>query len=121
VLQEQMNKDLTYRLDRMTMQISVSLKPDLVKRIDEAAGVQSRSSFITRCIYEHFEPSTSEWEADKKSLTEQLESLKVQQRLLEDQVAFLKDQNTRLLDAVSQKLLTEATPKKHWWQRRKKE
>ncbi len=106
-------------LEKLTMQISVSLKPDLVKRIDEAAGVQSRSSFITRCIYEHFEPSTSEWEADKKSLTEQLEAHKVQQRLLDDQIAYLRDQNSRLLDAVSQKLLTP--PKKHWWSFRKKE
>ena len=102
-------------LEKLTMQISVSLKPDLVRRIDEAAGVQSRSSFITRCIYEHFEPSTSEWEADKKSLTEQLEAHKETQRRLDLEVSFLRDQNATLTDALTQHLLVE--PKKSWWAR----
>jgi len=118
VLQEQMNKDLTFRLDRMTMQISISVKPDLVAHIDEQRGQQSRSSFIVGCIYEHF----SGGDIDKKQLTEQLKAHIDTQQRLENEVEYLRDQNSRLLDAVAQRLLSE--PKKvSFWDRfrRKKE
>lgn len=111
MLQEQMNKDLTFRLDRMTMQISISVKPDLVAHIDEQRGQQSRSSFIVGTIYEHF----SGGDVDKKQLTEQLKAHIDTQRRLEDDLAYMRDQNLQLVNAVSQKLLTE--PKKSWWSR----
>ena len=104
-----------FSLEKITMQISVSLKHDLVKRIDEAAGVQSRSSFITRCIYEYFEPPKTEWEADKKSLLEQIKAHKDTQTRLESDIEFLKAQNKQLTDALTQRLLEP--PKKSIWDR----
>jgi hypothetical protein len=90
----------------MTMQISISLKPDVVAHIDEQRGQQSRSSFIVGCIYEHF----SGGDVDKKQLTEQLKALTVQQQQRESEIAFLREQTTKLTDALSQRLLAE--PKK---------
>lgn len=95
------------------MQISISLKPDVIAHIDEVKGQQSRSAFILACVFEHF----SGGDVDKKQLLAQIEGHKVQQRRLEDEVAYLREQNARMLDAVAQKLLTESTPKKSFWSR----
>jgi hypothetical protein len=102
-----------FRLDGIMTQISISLKPDLIMRIDEAAGVQSRSAFIVGCIHEHFNPT---FDVDKTQLLAQLEANKVQQMRLENEVTFLREQNMKLTDAMSQRLLSES-PKKSFWSR----
>jgi len=99
--------------------VSINLRPDLLEQIDAAKGAQSRSSYIVQAVYEYLNPIKPDWEADRKQLTTQVEALKDTQRRLEDEISYLRDQNARMLDAVSQKLLTPA--KRHWWQRRKKE
>lgn len=109
-------------LDGLMTGISINLKPDLLTQIDAAKGTQSRSAFIVHAVYEYLNPTKADWEADRKQLTIQIEAYKSNKQRLENEVAYLRDQNSRLIDEVSQKLLTEATPKKHWWQfRRKKE
>ncbi|GEM_PF-2913454 len=118
VMSNQIDRDIcTLSLDRLTMQISVSLKADLVKRIDDAAGTDSRSGFITRCIYEHFEPPKNELEADKTHLTEQLNAYKDTQKRLENEVEYLRLEYSKINDALAQRLLTENTPKKSFWAR----
>jgi metal-responsive CopG/Arc/MetJ family transcriptional regulator len=91
-------------------QISISVKPDLIKRIDGARGSQSRSSFIVDCVIEHINPTL---DIDKKELITQLNAHKDQQRLLEDEVDFLRQQYSLINAALSQKLLSE--PKKLGW------
>lgn len=95
------------------MQVSVNLKPDLLKQVDEARGTQSRSAFVTACIFEHF----SGGDADKKQLIAQLEADKATQARLEDEVAFLRQEYTKINDALAQRLLIESTPKKSLWDR----
>ena len=99
------------------MQISINLKPDLVQRIDEAKGSKSRSMFIVGCILEHFTPLNADWEADKKDLMTQLETHKSTQLRLENEVEFLRQEYSKINDALAQRLLTETSPKKSWWDR----
>ena len=89
----------------------------MIDRIDAAKGTQSRSGFITACIFEHFEPLKADWEADKERLTAQLEAHKSTQLRLEGEVEFLRQEYTKINDALAQRLLTEAKPKKSWWAR----
>jgi hypothetical protein len=99
-----MNKDICMlSLDRLSVQLSINVKADVIKRVDDERGEQSRSGFIKDCIVEHFTPTG---EVDAKTIAK-----------LEGEVAYLRDTNTRLLDAVSQKLLTPVEPKKSLWQR----
>jgi hypothetical protein len=83
-------------------QCSINLKVHIIKMVDDERGPQSRSSFIADCVIEHFTPRG---EADKKQIAR-----------LDSEVSYLRDQNTRLLDAVSQKLL-EPPKKKSLWSR----
>jgi hypothetical protein len=99
-----MIKDMCeFRIDRLTVQLSINVKPHVVKQIDNTRGNRSRSGFINDCIIEHFTPKG---EADINRIAR-----------LEDEVAYLRDQNTRMLDAVAQRLLTPSEPKRHWWNR----
>ena len=91
-----------YRFDRFMAQVSINLKPHIIKQIDDARGPQSRSSFIKDCIIEHFGPRG---EAEAKQIAR-----------LESDVQYLRLENTKLIDAVSQRLL-EPAPKKSLWDR----
>jgi hypothetical protein len=86
----------TTSLDGIMSQLSINVKADIIKRIDATRGPRSRSGFIADCIVEHFMPTD---ETDKKQVAR-----------LEAEVAYLRIENTKLIDAVSQKLLSE--PKK---------
>jgi hypothetical protein len=100
----------------IAVQLSLNLKPEWVARVDEARGTQSRSGFVAQCIYEHF----SGGNADKTHLNEQLMTYK-------NEVEYLRQEYSKINDALAQRLLTEATPpapsepKRHWWQRKKKD
>jgi metal-responsive CopG/Arc/MetJ family transcriptional regulator len=95
------------------MQISFNLKPDLLAHVDEVRGLQSRSAFITACIYEHFQGG----DADKIQLLRDIEAYKDTQRRLENEVAYLREQYSKINDALAQRLLTENTHKKSFWKR----
>ena len=90
-----------FRFDGIMAQVSINLKPHIIKQIDDERGEQSRSSFIADCVVAYFEPRG---EADKKDIAR-----------LESEVNYLRDQNARLTDAVAVKLLSE--PKKSFWAR----
>jgi hypothetical protein len=77
------------------MQVSINVKPDLVARIDEAAGTQSRSAFIVACIQEHFSPLIADNYPDKMHGTEQLEAYKSTQQRLESEIEYLRQQYRR--------------------------
>jgi hypothetical protein len=52
-----MIKDMCeFRIDRLTVQLSINVKPHVVKQIDNTRGNRSRSGFINDCIIEHFTP-----------------------------------------------------------------
>jgi metal-responsive CopG/Arc/MetJ family transcriptional regulator len=105
---EQTTKNISTNTHYSTMvQISISLKPDLVQQIDEAKGAQSRSSFIVDCIYAHINPGD---DMDKMQLTADLNAHKAQQLRLESEVAYLREQYSKINDALTQRLLTEAAP-----------
>ena len=87
------------------MQISINLKPDLVRRIDTAKGAQSRSAFIVQCVLEHL---SSDNKPDNNHLIEQIETYKATQLRLENEVAYLRQEYSKINDALAQRLLTEA-------------
>ena len=90
------------------MQISINVKPDLVTQIDGAKGAQSRSAFIVACILEHLITDNN---ADTNHLTEQLEAYKSKQQRLENEVAYLRQEYSKINDALAQRLFTESTSK----------
>jgi hypothetical protein len=110
VKEAQMAKSIIeLHVDRGMAQVSINLKPDIIKRVDVARGSKSRSGFIADCVVEHFTPRG---EADIKQIIR-----------LESEVEYLRIQNTSLLDAMSQRLLAPDV-KVPFWRRvlgRKKE
>ena len=101
---EQMESDLCMlSLECLTVQISVSLKPHIIKQIDDSRGEQSRSSFIADCVVAYFEPRG---EADKKDIAR-----------LESEVDYLRHEFSKVNDALAQRLLPDTTPKRSWWDR----
>lgn len=106
------------------MQISINLKPDLIAKVDQAKGGQSRSAFIVTCIDEHFNPPKATQEADITRLTTQLNDTNINvsnlERRLQDkenEVEYLRQEYSKINDALSQRLLAQTTPKKSWWDR----
>lgn len=101
VKKEQMAKLISSsHIDGTMSQVSINLKPDIIKRVDAARGSQSRSGFIADCVVEHFTPRG---EADIKQIVR-----------LESEVEYLRIQNTSLLDAVSQRLLAPEVKVGFW-------
>jgi hypothetical protein len=93
------------------MQITINVSPELLAKIEEVKGLQSRSGFIVACVKEHLAGG----ETDKVQLNRDLKTLRETQGRLENEVAYLRDQNSRMLDAVSQRLLTDGKPS--FWSR----
>lgn len=110
-MQEQMNSNITYRLDGLSMQTSINLSKDLLDKIDLARGTQSRSAFIVGIVNEHI----SGGDVDKKRIIQQLEADRVTQGMQQSEIDFLRAEVSRLTDAVAVKLLSE--PKKSFWSR----
>lgn len=109
-----MSNDIcTFSMERLTMQISINVKPELIEHIDAVKGTQSRSAFIVGCVQEHF----SGGDADKKQLIEQLEAHKATQQRLENEVEYLRAEYSKINDALAQRLLTEGTPRAGFWAR----
>ncbi len=103
------------------MQVSINIKPDLIEKVDQAKGGQSRSAFIVTCIYEHFNPPKSIQEADITNLTTQLNETKtnvanLERRLSdkENEVEYLRQEYSKINDALSQRLLAETKPTGFW-------
>lgn len=105
---------IEYSLDGVMVGVSINLKPELLKRIDEAKGTQSRSGFIVRAVYEYLQPVN---DADRKQLLTQLEAHKATQLRLESEVEFLRQQYSLINSALAQKLLTEAPAKRSIWEK----
>ena len=97
--------------------ISINLKPNLLKQIDEAKGTQSRSAFIVQAVYEYLNPTKANGEADRKQLTAQIESIKRNELRLESEVAYMRQEYSKINDALAQRLLTEAKPRVGFWVR----
>ncbi len=95
--------------------VSINLKPDLLAQIDEAKDTSSRSGFIVKAVYEYLNPIKSEWEADKIQLLTQIEAGKNNERRLENEVEYLRQEYSKINDALAQRLLSE--PKKSFWDR----
>lgn len=104
----------------ISIQVSFNLKPDLLEQLDELKGAQSRSAFITEAIYERVTGPN----ADKRQLITEIrehkstiEALRETIRRLEDEVAYNRAEITKLHDALAQRLLTDATPRRGLWAR----
>ena len=98
----------------LCLQTSINLKKELLDAIDVARGTQNRSAYIVGVVSQHL----SGGDADTKHLIQQLETDRFTQSRLEDEVAYLRAELSKMHDAVAVKLLSE--PKRHWWQRRTK-
>ena len=103
--------------------ISINLKPNLLKQIDEAKGTQSRSGYIVRAVYEYLNPSQNGFDADKtqlladnKQLIMQIDAANDRQLRSDREIDFLRDQNATLTDALTQRLL-EPPKKKSFFDR----
>ena len=104
VKKERIAKDMgEVRVDRFMAQVSINLKPHIIKQIDDSRGEQSRSSFIADCVVAYFEPRG---EADKKDIAR-----------LESEVDYLRHEFSKVNDALAQRLLPDTTPKRSWWDR----
>jgi hypothetical protein len=113
-IQNQMTSDICkFSLERLTMQISINVKPELIEHIDAVKGTQSRSAFIVACVQEHF----SGGDADKVQLIRDIEAHRDTQRRLENEVEYMRAEYSKINDALAQRLLTEQTIKKPFWQR----
>jgi hypothetical protein len=113
-IQNQMTSDICkFSLERLTMQISINVKPELIEHIDAVKGTQSRSAFIVGCVQEHF----SGGDADKRQLIEQLEAHNATQQRLENEVEYLRGEYSKINDALAQRLLTEGTHRAGFWAR----
>jgi hypothetical protein len=97
----------------MKIQASFNIKPDLLTQVDEARGVQSRSAFIVECIFERLTGP----DADKSQLIKDIEAHKATEARLESEVAYLREQLSKINDALAQRLLTDNAHKKTLWQR----
>ena len=105
------------------MQISINLRPELLDKVDKSLGTQSRSAFITNCIYEHYQGG----DTDKLQLIRDLSAHQETQHRLENEVEYLRGEYSKINDALAQRLLAEAseqtiklteqTIKKSFWQR----
>jgi hypothetical protein len=95
------------------MQVSFNIKADLMQQLEEARGVQSRSAFIVECIFERLIGP----EADKSQLLRDIETHKATEARLESEVAYLREQLSKINDALAQRLLTDNAHKKTLWQR----
>lgn len=104
-------------LDGLMTGISINLKPDLLEQIDTAKGTQSRSGFIVHAVYEYLNPTKADWEADRKQLIAQIEAAKTNQMRLESEIAFMRNEYSKINDALAQRLLSESTQKKSFWGR----
>ena len=93
------------------MQVTINLKAELLDKIEQVRGPQSRSGFIVAAVYEHF----SGGDADKIQLLRDIEALRETQRRNENEIEYLRLETSKLHDALAQRLLTDGKPS--FWSR----